>query len=212
MVAGTPLRPAQAADPLIRESAARKPRRRPLARSPGRSCRPIALQARARCERRCEIGWQRRADVDLARRERVRETQPVRVEELPRRGRGRRRRRRPDRRRREGRSPRGARGSGASAPSRGGPRASAWSGRSSRSSNHVTASRGVARVERVARTVAPVAADRRLDPARARARTAAHECEVAALELARAGPAPGAAVRLAERATTSSPDVSRSSR
>ena len=77
----------------------------------------------------------------------------------------------------------------------------------------VTASRGVVGVERVPRAIAAVAADRRLDPARARPRLSAHEREVPALDPPLAGslaesargPRPSARRR-------SRPDVSRSSR
>ncbi len=98
------------------------------------------------------------------------------------RGRGRRPRRRPGRRTRAGRSPRGGRGSGACGRSRAAPRAARARRAAPRTSNHVTASRGVVGVERVPRPVAPVAADRRLDPPRARAWPSADEREVAPLD------------------------------
>ena len=61
---------------------------------------------------------------------------------------------------------------------------SARSARSSRSSNSVTASRGVAVSSEWRVPVAAIAADRRLDPPRARARLTTHEREVAPLDLA----------------------------
>ena len=95
-----------------------------------------------------------------------------------------RRHRRGDRRRRADRSPPGARGSGACARSRG-ARAGA---RVREELLDLEVRDRLARrvgVERVAAAVAAVAADRRVDRPAARARPAAHEGQVPALELAR---------------------------
>ena len=111
------------------------------------------------------------------------------------------------------RSPRGGRGSGACAPSRA---VTSSRARAPQQLHDLEARHRLARgrrVERVARLVAAVAADRRLDPPRARARRA--------LRRARGSAARRAARRIAscsrscassERATTSRPEVSRSSR
>ena len=129
------------------------------------------------------------------------------------RGRARGHGRRRGRRRPGGRSPPCGRGSGASGRSRASREGATAPGSASTSSKCVTASRGRSVSSDCARRVAPVAADRGLDPPRPRRRPPAHERDVgrAAIRRRRSWAWRRRSVS-SSRATSRSPDVSRSSR
>ncbi len=71
---------------------------------------------------------------------------------------------------------------------------------------------GLVGVERTPRRVAARAADRSVDPTRARARMPSHQRQVSALDLTTTNGIPKSRIRRSDRVATRSPDVSRSRR
>ena len=160
------------------------PGRRPIAESAPACCAAAPLRPSAARRSRRE----RRFELHRLARDRVREREPGRVQELPLEPEAPRRRRR-GRRRRAGRSPRGGRGSGACGRSRGGRAAARGS---ARSSLDLEVRHRVARRVRVERLPGRLA--------RGRARSAPRSCR-AASAVAR-GRARGTRARAAWRRTS----------
>ena len=167
---------ARAAGGARAEPARRAPATVRLGLSAGsRGTRTRAMRSRAARQRAryaCRSGGSGELDLDPLAGERVREREPRRVQELPLERRvGRAVDRVADDR--QARSPRGGRGSGASAPSRAARAAARARARSRSTSKCVTASRGVSVSSETRVGSRAVAADRRLDAPRPRARPAA---------------------------------------